>query len=817
MKSLLELNGYSDIEVEYSDARTAGVLFDRPNAINVSLLINENQTHTLPTGIEINDIVDYLVAQVYVELDFSTLLDSTNDPVQISTAGFPAHMSLSSVDNVYTIGPLQSVSDWLTVKSAAIQLPFGYSGEFDYTATISYFIDDSTQESVTWTVATTVIPIEYLSDTTPFVYVPNTTVNANLVSVIADTAVFNPIWTLTITPSNTAPVNTIASTGTGGTFSFNATTKVATIVGNKTQVNNRLVGLQITFNKANPNFNFTFKLENNINSDFDLQIQTMTSKDLVSDMSVTATLFADTFTANLVSVASVSATVLRVKRFASTVSASATLTAQPAPVTRFGSAAMSASATMTCTAFGGEALEFIAVDGENSSNGVAAEGELDLTVVWQDIGTTTVAIVTTTNQTRTYTYNNVREIRSARAVNQFNADYPTEIYKSVRITHNYTNANESGKTAIVTGTLSAKPSAGITLPLLAPYRDIFRVVKWGKDIPTGNMKFRVSNTSFNILTEVPSTLPSNITDIDGLFQNTHQFNQDLSGWNVSHLTSLRSLFNNATAFNQDISSWNVSNVTDMSEMFRGNIDIPSDFNQPLNSWNVSNVTNMDSMFEFAGDFNQPLNSWNVSSVTNMNEMFRATTSFNQPLNSWNVSNVTNMTQMFASSQAFSQPLNSWNVSNVTNMSQMFAVSNFNNNINGWVFKEDANISALFFNNTVFNQPLNNWVFTNGDAQITDMFGGATAFNQNINTWNISNVSSIADMFNGATSFNQPLNDWDTSNLNSRSDMSRLFKNATAFNQNLSGWCVTDITSEPVEFSTGSALTNANKPVWGTCP
>jgi hypothetical protein len=285
MKSLLELNGYSDIEVEYSDARTAGVLFDRPNAIDVSLLINENQTHTLPTGIEINDIVDYEVAQVYVELDFSTLLDSTNDPVQINTTGFPAHMTLSSEDNVYTIGPLQSVSDWLTVKSAVIQLPFGYSGEFDYTATISYFIDDSTQESVNWTVAMTVIAIQYLSDTTPYIYVPNTTASPNLITIIADTTSFNPIWTLTITPNQLSPITTMTSTATGGSFAFNATTKVATIIGSKNQVNTYLDNLQITFAKANPNFQFAFNLTNNINSDFDYQIQTMISKDLVSDMS----------------------------------------------------------------------------------------------------------------------------------------------------------------------------------------------------------------------------------------------------------------------------------------------------------------------------------------------------------------------------------------------------------------------------------------------------------------------------------------------------------------------------------------------------
>ena len=40
---------------------------------------------------------------------------------------------------------------------------------------------------------------------------------------------------------------------------------------------------------------------------------------------------------------------------------------------------------------------------------------------------------------------------------------------------------------------------------------------------------------------------------------------------------------------------------------------------------------------------------------------------------------------------------------------------------------------------------------------------------------------------------------------------------TAFNQDLTSWCVTNIAAEPSGFASSSSLTNANKPVWGTCP
>jgi len=106
---------------------------------------------------------------------------------------------------------------------------------------------------------------------------------------------------------------------------------------------------------------------------------------------------------------------------------------------------------------------------------------------------------------------------------------------------------------------------------------------------------------------------------------------------TSRIVDMEYMFNNALDFNQDIGSWDVSIVTNMNGMFRD----ASSFNQPLNDWNTSNVIDMGYMFLAARKFNQPLNKWDVEKVTDMYVMFQLTDDFNQNLSSWNVDGVIN--------------------------------------------------------------------------------------------------------------------------------------------------------------------------------
>ncbi|MBM7557062.1 BspA family leucine-rich repeat surface protein [Halanaerobacter jeridensis] len=190
----------------------------------------------------------------------------------------------------------------------------------------------------------------------------------------------------------------------------------------------------------------------------------------------------------------------------------------------------------------------------------------------------------------------------------------------------------------------------------------------------------------NNLTEVPATVPSTVTDMEGMFREASSFNGDISGWDVSNVTDMEGMFRGASSFNRDLSGWDVSSVKDMANMFYG----ASSFNGDISGWDVSNVTSMQAMFRGAGLFNGNISSWDVSSVTNMKNMFYGdgASAFNGDLSSWDVSSVKDMEGMFAFASSFNQPIGAWNVSNVTTMNMIFkdielSTSNYDDILKKW--------------------------------------------------------------------------------------------------------------------------------------
>lgn len=324
---------------------------------------------------------------------------------------------------------------------------------------------------------------------------------------------------------------------------------------------------------------------------------------------------------------------------------------------------------------------------------------------------------------------------------------------------------------------------------------------------------------------------SSVTDMSYMFQDSFDFNQDITRWNVSKVVSFQGMFTTTFQgttfqykqykFNQPIGSWvlntDPSASIDMSYMFCPNINsagasaVRHMFNQPLGGWNTSRVTNMAYMFGTSSSyidypsvssFNSDIGTWDTSSVTNMTGMFRQNHVFNQPINSWNVSNVTSMAEMFyclgfrgsdyVRGSVFNQPLNNWLTSKCTNMSGMFTwAKNFNQDIGAWDVSNVPNMTAMFYYASAFNNggspSINNWNVSKVTS-MANMFLG-TSFNQPIGNWNVSNVVDMSRMFQGSP-FNQPIGSWNTSKVTNLSEAFR----ASAFNQYIGDWDTSKVTT-----------------------
>ena len=186
-----------------------------------------------------------------------------------------------------------------------------------------------------------------------------------------------------------------------------------------------------------------------------------------------------------------------------------------------------------------------------------------------------------------------------------------------------------------------------------------------------------NNHLFNY--NISSWNTSTVTSFRGMFNGCHSFDQNLGSWNISSATDIAAMFLNCLVFNNGssntINNWDTSNVTTIESTFQSCFD----FNQPVSGWDISSVTDMDKVFNMMdpGDgsydqelegysiFNQPLNTWDTSSATSMVETFAYCAAFNQPLDLWDTSNVTNMSKMFSNAIIFDQDISGWDVTNVT--------------------------------------------------------------------------------------------------------------------------------------------------------
>ena len=272
VNSLEELNGVSQTTtIEFEDLRTPGLIFDLDQPENPSITINEGQSHGAKIGIDILEIVNYQQLIVYYTIDVTELPDTT-----VTWTTVPAGCVVTNPSTgIYQISGINTKSIWDIVKSPTIDIPNDYFGTWQYTSSLNY-IKDTELSSSSWITTVTVEDVNSLSEPLDFAYTSNVSQTVTGTPQIVDDGVFAPTWTVTVTPSNLGVINTLSSLGTlGGTSSYNASTKVLTIVGNKAQLNSHLAALTLASTTLEEDFFFTYLAVNNLNAETDTKVQIM--------------------------------------------------------------------------------------------------------------------------------------------------------------------------------------------------------------------------------------------------------------------------------------------------------------------------------------------------------------------------------------------------------------------------------------------------------------------------------------------------------------------------------------------------------------
>lgn len=291
MSSLTQLNSYSNNTITFTDNRPPDIKLTWPNAKDLQFTI-ETGTFTVQRNIDIEEIIKPESALVEYEIDVSSLAGAV-----VNWATTPSGCNIISSGGVYIMKGIDSVSDWEIVRAPLITIPNLFQGSFFYTVTIRWNSDAGIQEE-DWQVGN-YIPVSNcivnttlsasanrfrstpasiagyfgfagalsnagFSGPTKFNFLKATTQTiTGTPSIILEGQVGTEIWTVTVTPSVTSVVSTMSSTGSGGTSSFNNSTKVLTLVGTQSQVNSRLSNISLTTTSVKSDLNLLYQGANN--------------------------------------------------------------------------------------------------------------------------------------------------------------------------------------------------------------------------------------------------------------------------------------------------------------------------------------------------------------------------------------------------------------------------------------------------------------------------------------------------------------------------------------------------------------------------
>ena len=200
-------------------------------------------------------------------------------------------------------------------------------------------------------------------------------------------------------------------------------------------------------------------------------------------------------------------------------------------------------------------------------------------------------------------------------------------------------------------------------------------------------------TALQIVDVDTTGIPSFILDVYG----------PVSDWCVKNINDFEGLFAFMTNFNEDVSGWDVSQGKSMGRVCHAW--------RPLDHFSLFlccciAVTTMRDAFKGASSFNQDLTSWVMSSVTDITGMFEDAVSFSKYRCKALAATILGSlsTNSFVSIRPIDGAVDTWMFSpSLTRMDRLFAGSAFNSHIEGWDVSRVVSMEAMFWRCTSFNQ------------------------------------------------------------------------------------------------------------------
>lgn len=267
----------------------------------------------------------------------------------------------------------------------------------------------------------------------------------------------------------------------------------------------------------------------------------------------------------------------------------------------------------------------------------------------------------------------------------------------------------------------------------------------------------------NNLTEVPSTLGRNVSDLSRMFYGCTRINDpNIGDWDVSNVVNMQSMFYNAVSFNQSLEKWKPIKTQNMSDMFRSALS----FNNKLFT-ETPELIYIDRMFADSLFNNETISNLKTQKVLSMEETFARNNAFNQDLSNWDASLVQTMKGMFSRAIKFNSGI-PYNTFSLVNASQMFMYAETYNGGDNPVLNlyvtNVTDMDQMFFNAVNFKCDISLWDIDNVYSA-ESMFHDARSFpGTNIDRWTTKSLKYANNMFNGAIAFQSSLANWDISRL-----------------------------------------------------